>query len=86
MVLRLRVANLQLIPKKSNNLFQKQIKYLVHLVSESGMAVDPDVVCAVQEWPQTKDKHELRNFLGLCTYYRRCACKFPNIANLLTRM
>jgi hypothetical protein len=32
---------------------------------------DPEKLQAVQRWPQTRDKHEPRSFLRLCTYYMR---------------
>ena len=67
---RLRQANLKLSPKKCH-LFQKEVHYLGHVVSGKGIAVDPEKIRAVSEWPVPRDKHELRSFLGLCTYYRR---------------
>jgi len=32
------------------------------------------------------DKHQLRSFLGLCTYYRWFISRFVDIAKLLTRL
>jgi hypothetical protein len=40
----------------------------------------------VREWPTPKDKHEIRSFLGLCTYYRRFISGFANIAKPLTKL
>ena len=43
---RLRQAGLKLSPRKSH-LFQKSVRYLGHVVSESGIAVDPEKTIAV---------------------------------------
>jgi hypothetical protein len=51
-----------------------------------GVTTDPEKLKAVQEWPILTDKHELRSFLGLCTYYRWFISSFANIAKLLTRL
>lgn len=82
---RLRKANLKLSPKKCF-LFQREVHYLGHVVSGKGIAVDPEKIRAVREWPVPRDKHEIRSFLGLCTYYRRYVPGFANIAKPLTRL
>lgn len=68
--LRLKDAGLKLNPKKCS-LFQKEVKYLGHRVSEKGVFMDEDKVKAVQDWPRPTNLNELRSFLGICTYYRR---------------
>ena len=47
---RFRQAHLKLSPKKCS-LFQKEVKYLGHIVSSKGIATDPEKVEAVQSWP-----------------------------------
>jgi hypothetical protein len=46
----------------------------------------PEKLEAVKSWPRLNDKHQLRSFLGLCTYYRRFIARFADIAKLLTRL
>ena len=43
---RLREANLKLLPKKCS-LFRRQLKFLGHIVSEKGVATDPEMLEAV---------------------------------------
>ena len=47
---RLRVANLKLNSKKCE-LFRRRVKFLGHVVSEEGVATDPEKVVVVTNWP-----------------------------------
>ena len=82
---RLREAHLKLNPEKCQ-LFQKEVRYLGHIVSPSGVTTDPEKLEAVKSWPRPNDKHQLRSFLVLCTYYKRFISGFADIAKLLTRL
>ena len=66
---RLRQAGLKLKPKKCT-LLSKQVEFLGHLVSESGIQADPAKVDKVKSWPTPENLHELRSFIGLCSYYK----------------
>lgn len=46
-------ANMKLKPKKCQ-LFKKEVAYLGHIVSERGIANDPDKVKMIKEWPVPK--------------------------------
>ena len=81
----LRRANLKLNPKKCR-LFQQQVQFLGYTVSEHGISADQGKVKAVQSWPQPRSVHEVRSFLGLCTYYRRFVPGFANIAKPLHQL
>ncbi|GFQ82424.1 retrovirus-related Pol polyprotein from transposon gypsy [Trichonephila clavata] len=48
-----------------------EIKVLGHLVSGKGVKPDPDKLEAVNSFPTPKKIHDVRSFLGLCSYYRR---------------
>lgn len=76
---RFRKAELKLKAKKCT-LFQKEVIYLGHKVSENGIETDPAKVEAVRDWPVPKDTHEVRSFMGLCSYYRRFVKDFAKLA------
>ena len=77
--LRLRAANLKLHPEKCR-LFQREVGYLGHLVSEKGVAPNPEKIQDVLDWPKPRDVKEVRQFLGLTGYYRRFVKGYANIA------
>ncbi|GBN75169.1 Retrovirus-related Pol polyprotein from transposon 297 [Araneus ventricosus] len=66
---RLQKANLKLSPKKCR-FFRKEV-YLGHIISADGVKTDLEKTKAVVDWPRPETVHDLRSFLGLCTYYRR---------------
>jgi hypothetical protein len=80
-----REAHLKLNSEKCQ-LFRKEARYLGHIVSPEGVTTDPEKLKAVKCWPPPLDKHQLRSFLGLCTYYRRFIPGFSNIAKPLTQL
>ncbi|CAC5369122.1 unnamed protein product [Mytilus coruscus] len=82
---RFRQANLKLKPKKCS-LFQHQVLFLGHLITDEGIACDPSKIEAVRDWPTPKNINEVRSFLGLAGYYRRFIPKFSEIASTLTHL
>ena len=67
---RLHNAGLKLKPKKCE-LFAKSVSFLGHIISDEGVASDPEKVKTVQICPVPINQTETRSFLGLCGYYRR---------------
>jgi hypothetical protein len=50
---------------------QTHIKFLGHVVSASGVSVDPEKFVVVRDWPRPTNVRELQSFLGFANYFRR---------------
>ncbi|GFX58881.1 transposon Tf2-6 polyprotein [Trichonephila clavipes] len=78
----LQEAGLKLNSKKC--LFAAQeVKILGHHVSSNGVRPDPDKIKAVRNFPTPKNIHDIRSFLGLCSYFRRFIKGFCYLAEPL---
>lgn len=82
---RLQMANLKLKPSKCS-LFQTEVIFLGHIVSESGIATNPEKISAVKNWVTPTNSKEVKSFLGLCSYYRRFVKDFAKIARPLHKV
>ncbi len=82
---KLRGAVFKLSPKKCQ-LFQKRVCYLRFLISEKGLAADPEKTNTIAMRSVSKDEHEVRSFLGLCSYYRRFINGFAQITKPLNQL
>ena len=77
----------QLFVKRSKCAFgASSISYLGHVISDTGVAMDPAKVQAVAEWPPPRSVRAVRAFLGLAGYYRKFVQDYGTIAAPLTSL
>ena len=82
---RFQEANLKLKASKCH-LFQKEVVFLGHVVSEEGLRCDPAKIESVKDWPRPENVTEVRSFLGLASYYRKFIPNFAEKAVPLTAL
>ena len=82
---RLREAGLKLKMSKCDFL-KREVNYLGHVVSASGIKPDPQKVEAIQKLAAPTDVKGVRQFIGLSSYYRRFINQFAKIAKPLTEL
>jgi hypothetical protein len=57
---------------------------LGHVISEEGIAVDPENIEAIKGWTTPKNVKEVRSFMGLVGYYKIFIAGFSRIAHPIT--
>ena len=67
----------RLFAKLSKCLFaQSKVDFLGHIISDEGIATEPQKIAAIKEWPTPLNVRDVRSFLGLANYYRRFVAHF----------
>ena len=66
--------------------WMSEVRFLGHVISQGGVAVDPSKVEAVINWERPRNASEVRSFLGLAGYYRRFIEGFSKLALPMTRL
>ena len=78
-------SGLKVKPSKTH-IACKKVEYLGFIVSAKGVEVDPEKTKAVEELPIPRNPTEVRQILGLFSYYRKWIKNFSAIAEPLTRL
>ncbi|XP_057758180.1 uncharacterized mitochondrial protein AtMg00860-like [Arachis stenosperma] len=66
--------------------WKEEVKFLGHVVSKGGIAVDPSKVEAVMEWQRSTMVTKVRSFLDLAGYFQRFIKRFSQIALPMTKL
>jgi hypothetical protein len=82
-VLALLQANSIFLKKSKCSFGQTTVGYLGHIISDQGVAVDPEKIKAITSWPQPVTVKQLKGFLGLAGYYRKLIKNYGAIAKPL---
>nr|GFC25501.1 putative reverse transcriptase domain-containing protein [Tanacetum cinerariifolium] len=61
------------------------VQFLGHVIDSSGIHVDPAKIEAIKSWAAPTTPTEVRQFLGLASYYRRFIKELSLIAKPLTK-
>ena len=62
------------------------MSFLGHEVSDLGIGTDPNKLLAVNDWPQPKTATEVRQFVGLASYYRKFIPIFATVCKPLHQL
>ena len=76
------MALLKLKPKKCE-LLRSSVTFLGFKITDKGACPDPNNVAKVLQWPVPANVTGVKQFLGLCSYYRKHVKQFSTIAKPL---
>ncbi|GJX81538.1 putative reverse transcriptase domain-containing protein [Tanacetum coccineum] len=62
------------------------VKFLDHVINSEGIHVDPAKIESIKDWASPKTRTEIRQFLGLTSYYRRFIKGFLKIARPMMKL
>ena len=82
---KLKEAGLKLKESKCD-FFKKEIHYLGHLISDKGIYPLPEKLDTIQNMPKLRNPREIKQFLGLCGYYRKFVLHFADILRPLAKL
>ena len=82
---KLKKADLKLKELKCD-FFKKEIHYLGHLISVNGIQPLPEKLESICSMPKPRSPKEIKQFLGLTSYYRKFVPRFSDMARPLTKL
>ena len=85
MLERIKKAGLKLKPSKCH-LLRPDVTFLGHIVSGEGIRPNPDDVEKLVNWPSPKNVTEVRQVLGMGSYYRRFIKDFSTLVSPMSKL
>ena len=82
---RLQKAGLKLRPEKCEML-QEQVTFLGQVVSSSGVKPSPVNIAKIVDWPVPANAKQVKQFVALCSYYRRFVKDFAKIVRPMVEL
>ena len=82
---RISESGLKLKPEKCQ-LMQQRVTFLGHVVTPDGVLPCPDNVAKILQWQQPTTVTEVRQFLGMASYYRKFIQGYAKLASPLVRL
>jgi hypothetical protein len=76
-------VGLHLKPEKCG-FHQQEVKYLGLIISIEGIKMNPEEICAMQDWEPPSNLKDVRVFQGFANFYHRFICNYSHIVQLLT--
>ena len=64
----------------------QETKFLGFIISPNGIAMDPDRIATIVDWPTPKSQHDILVFLGFANFYRRFVEAYSRVVLPLTNL
>ncbi|RVW22706.1 Transposon Tf2-2 polyprotein [Vitis vinifera] len=72
------------VKKEKCSFAKEEVSFLGHRIRDGKLMMDDSKVKAIQEWDPPTKVPQLRSFLGLVNYYRRCQQAFEDLKKAVT--
>ena len=82
---RLKEVNL-LVQIEKCELLKSEVCYLGFIVNKDGVKPNPEKIRVVKEFPRPKNVKNIRQFIGLCSFYRKHIKNFAKVSKPLTKL
>jgi transposase InsO family protein len=82
---KLEQAGMRMAPEKCH-FAMKSVKYLGHVITKDGIAINKEKTKVVESFPRPKSAHDIRAFQGLCNFYRKFIKDYAHIAAPLNNL
>ncbi|RVW29633.1 Retrovirus-related Pol polyprotein from transposon 17.6 [Vitis vinifera] len=73
------------VKKEKFSFAKKEVSFLGHRIRDGKLMMDDSKVKAIQEWDPPTKVPQLRSFLGLVNYFRRCQKAFKDLERAVTK-